>query len=848
MAAPAQSDWTTGVDWQQQCSGIDFSIIPEPMDEDNLQTTVGHLPKIRRHDGGVGMAFIDKEEQKIKKREEAVEVDRVPGRYDHSERHNSHVARFQTSQSFRKVDLQNREIHLIFRSEDVAHGDVLTKLISLSGFTEECATNSNARKATTVTFCGCVENLTQLFEKLLVTSFEGKNNLRFESSSFSILSKFREILPLNGEKINAGTESSLCIPNAPQRRVTGYNAKSLCRINIPMKLVDADYGHADTVWILVLLKERANLKNTKQKLANEEGLWTQPHAPTKIRIPPAKCGAVEMGRGASTSAVLSHVPAPVRRSKPSGDIKNYLFRRSTQWTKDLEKREEEEREQERISTAFVLRNSTPVIKRVPSTPRSLKAMFEKKKIAADNKLEREQQIALRKWRKSRIQDLKLVSKDLDLSMVSDQVLAKVRQITQYGIKRVYNRHLQQRPPSAKRLPTDSPGDNTEDADTLPQLTEEELVDEFNRKMRMVCSGRDIATDPEMLGALREPVDVRSGRSLLHVACQLQRVVHVQVLLALTQHVDVNQTETTQERTALHVAALVGSVEIVVLFLEKSVNLNIDATDNNGWTPLHVAAHAGKTEVVQLLLPLSGQRATLLTNEGDSALHLASSMGEDATVAQMLIFYSKQQSKDNMLESGLGNQGSDETAAVETVGVLRLANNNGEHPLHMAAGNGHLNTVKRLTHSISSTVQIGGCRLAMVREIRQACIVSATAHRNHCAMFLWEDLIKKNYPREKDKFHADIFECAVRGANEFLVARFCKDVKGVENSMGVVKEHDDWNFCHLAAHLGVSSVLTAMVTSGNPDMNEVDANGMRPLDLVRPNYDVSSQLLAALLFL
>ena len=450
--------------------------------------------------------------------------------------------------------------------------------------------------------------------------------------------------PLNGAPItfDASNENKYNPPIAPQRRVV-YNRSSLCRISEPMKMLDSDHGRADTVWIRVISNNTEKImkkgrRRTTDELAREAGVWTLPHSPTKIYVPPPKPNVVVIGRGASTSPALSYLPSPPSRSKPSGDIKHYLFKNAAKWTNEAHIRKEKEKAIQEEIEQYLLRNHAQNVQQKDGSPRAIKATFERKRIAAENKQEIERAIALRKWREARLRDLKLVVGGLDISNVPNTVLIRCRQIAQHGVRRVYDRHLRKRPISAK-LPELPKSKADLEVDEVQPLTEDELSDEFHRKMRLVCSGRDSSTDVEMASALVDLVDPCTGFTLLHVACNLERFVQVQVLLSFPE-VDANQKELTKGRTPLHLVAEVGSVKLIELFFSKRSDLNVDAVDHENWTPLHVAAHAGKTAAVELLLTRAGGCGKLQTKSGDSALHLASETGHYLTVAALLEFYSK----------------------------------------------------------------------------------------------------------------------------------------------------------------------------------------------------------------
>jgi ankyrin repeat protein len=875
MAAPKQSDWTAEVDWTNQCEGIDWSQHPEPTEADDLLTRVGHLPKIRKFDGGVGMAFIDVEEKKSQERQAEVDAkilegNGLPGRWDHAERHKSHRKRFQQGQMHRKRTLRELVVHVVCRpDENTVLANEIEKLLcekcNMIQLTDDKKYQHNSKNnehpdissnENALTYCGGIEELTHFFQSLKSLPPELRDRFRCESSDFTLLGQFPNILrPLNGAGIQFQANGTTYIPPiAPQRRVQ-YNRSALCRISEPMKLIDADYGQHDTIWIRMISNNKNILSKgklrTKDELSREAGLFTEPHHPTKVFVPPPKPNVVEMGRGASTSAIISHVPSPVRRSKPSGDIKNYLFKNATKWANETELRAKAEREIQREIKEYLMRNNAVVKKRVPNSPRSLKALFKKKRIKAENESKSQKAIALRKWRESRIQDLTLVVGGLDLSMVPNVALMRCRQVAQYGVRRVYDRHLEQRPPSARLPKPQNEKVESDDFKSQP-LAETALLEEFFRKMRIVVSGGDITKDAQLASILHEPVDPVTGQYLLHVACSFQRLIHIRVLLSIPQ-VDVNQIEFVQHRTPLHIASKVDSLEMMELFLSRGADLDIDASDINGWTPLHVAAHAGNTQIVQLLLPLSGKNGKLQTINGDSPLHLASGMGNYSTIEIMLLYYQSipilntnnsvgngsntTQSTTEHSQSPEFMESTDTAVAIENADVLRLTNNTGCIPLHIAAANGHLKVVKKLADSFKP-VKISGnwVNIFMIRDDNEdiPLMHALRNDQNNCALFLWNELVSKKFRRVPKGDALRSLELSVRRNNIILVKKICDDIPGIENTVGVEDknkgEGPTWNCVHLASHLGFNNVISTMVSCGNADMNQEDGEAMRPLDL------------------
>ena len=118
-------------------------------------------------------------------------------------------------------------------------------------------------------------------------------------------------------------------------------------------------------------------------------------------------------------------------------------------------------------------------------------------------------------------------------------------------------------------------------------------------------------------------------------------------------------------TPLHRAAEAGNTAKVWALIANGAKATVNAKANNGWTPLHWAAYNGNTAVATLLLA-NGAKATVnaKNNIGETPLHWAALNGH-AAVATLLI--------DNKADIN-----------AKTTGLL-LA---GYTPLHRAAQNGH----------------------------------------------------------------------------------------------------------------------------------------------------------------
>lgn len=72
-------------------------------------------------------------------------------------------------------------------------------------------------------------------------------------------------------------------------------------------------------------------------------------------------------------------------------------------------------------------------------------------------------------------------------------------------------------------------------------------------------------------------------------------------------------------TALHAAAMKGSIRIVELLIEAGADVN--AVDEDLWTPLHYAANRGCVDVTQFLLARGAKVNAPTTNFNSTPLHM-----------------------------------------------------------------------------------------------------------------------------------------------------------------------------------------------------------------------------------
>lgn len=182
--------------------------------------------------------------------------------------------------------------------------------------------------------------------------------------------------------------------------------------------------------------------------------------------------------------------------------------------------------------------------------------------------------------------------------------------------------------------------------------------------------------------LTESPDEDKDSNMCHPLCdclKCQNLAHDNVrgpdLLILPEHL--------HGRIALHYASYLGRPLFVDLFLnqESVLQLQIAYTDFEGKSALHLAALAGQQNALLLLL-YKGIDANLQEKNGNTALHLTCMTGNE-NCAKALLYYAEHQGPSLKID---------------------CQNNMGDSPIHLAAQYGHANIVKILAECGARTDQ------------------------------------------------------------------------------------------------------------------------------------------------
>ena len=131
-------------------------------------------------------------------------------------------------------------------------------------------------------------------------------------------------------------------------------------------------------------------------------------------------------------------------------------------------------------------------------------------------------------------------------------------------------------------------------------------------------------------------------------------------------------------TPLLAASLTGKLEIVKLLIQKGAFVN-EKTNDKGWTSLHYASRYGHIETVKYLLN-KGANKELKTSDGYTPLDFAKEK-EHTEIISILTNWKTKNNKSPLYDSSNDNYSS--------------SKDNNDSPLHDAALEGNLDTVKKL---------------------------------------------------------------------------------------------------------------------------------------------------------
>ncbi|XP_054832156.1 caskin-2 isoform X2 [Eublepharis macularius] len=280
------------------------------------------------------------------------------------------------------------------------------------------------------------------------------------------------------------------------------------------------------------------------------------------------------------------------------------------------------------------------------------------------------------------------------------------------------------------------------------------------------------------------------------------------LLGSTKRLNVNYQDV-DGFSALHHAALVGSLELISLLLEAQAT--VDIKDINGMRPLHYAAWQGKVEPVRLLLRAAAS-VNMASLDGQIPLHLSAQYGH-YEVSEMLL----QHQSNPCLVNKAKKTPLDLACEFGRLKVAQLLLNshlcvsllegqskdttdpNYTTPLHLAAKNGHKEIIRQLLKA--------GIEINKQTKTGTALHEAALYGKTEVVRLLLQGGIDVNIRNTYNQTALDI-------VNQFTTSHASKDIKQLlREASGILKVRalkDFWNLHDpTALNIRAGDVITVL---------------------------------------
>ncbi|KAK7805303.1 hypothetical protein U0070_027142 [Myodes glareolus] len=302
-----------------------------------------------------------------------------------------------------------------------------------------------------------------------------------------------------------------------------------------------------------------------------------------------------------------------------------------------------------------------------------------------------------------------------------------------------------------------------------------------------------------------------------VSCVQKLVAKVKAaktkLLGSTKRLNINYQDA-DGFSALHHAALGGSLELIALLLEAQAT--VDIKDSNGMRPLHYAAWQGRLEPVRLLLRASAA-VNAASLDGQIPLHLAAQYGH-YEVSEMLL----QHQSNPCLVNKLKKTPLDLACEFGRLKVAQLLLNshlcvallegeakdpcdpNYTTPLHLAAKNGHREVIRQLLKA--------GIEINRQTKTGTALHEAALYGKTEVVRLLLEGGVDVNIRNTYNQTALDI-------VNQFTTSQASREIKQLlREASGILKVRalkDFWNL-HDPTALNVRAGDVITVLEQHPD--------------------------------
>ena len=313
----------------------------------------------------------------------------------------------------------------------------------------------------------------------------------------------------------------------------------------------------------------------------------------------------------------------------------------------------------------------------------------------------------------------------------------------------------------------------------------------------------------------------NGWSVLHLAAKAGNVELFQYLI--DKGSDVYRPKR-DGMNCLHIAAVNGRFRLCKVLLE-TYKLDVQMSDDDGWSVLHFSAKAGNIELFQYLID-EGSDVYRQKGDGMNSLHIAALNGHLRLCKVLLEFYNVdlQMIDDNgwsVLHSAAkgGNLELFQYLIDKGSDVYRKKRD-GMNCLHIVAEDGHLRLCKVLLEIYSVDLQI-------IDDNGWSVLHSAAKDGN---LELFQYLIDKGsdvYRRKRDGMNC-LHIAAVNGR-----FRLCKVLLETYKPNLQVSDDDGWSVLHFAAKAGNIELFQYLIDKGS-DVYRQKGDGMNCLHIAAVN--------------
>ena len=268
---------------------------------------------------------------------------------------------------------------------------------------------------------------------------------------------------------------------------------------------------------------------------------------------------------------------------------------------------------------------------------------------------------------------------------------------------------------------------------------------------------------------------------------------------------------------IHISAKEGSLDILRFFVDGRY-CNPDITDASGRTPLYLSAQEGHLEIVEYLLDspsynkLRVQLVDMPDSNGNTALHAACSQGHPDIVSTI-------------------------AGAYKSLNIdIYSINDKRQTPLHLAAANGHVNTVDSLLSVTTGTTNreklLGAVDGDGCSSLHLAC------ENGHYRMTLYLSEVYPANVYSVNNNEEGLLHGAAESGNKDLI-EFLVESHGLDPES---QDKDGVTCLHIIAKIGDKEIYQYLVPRVKNNPTPKDKAGRSPLHYAGRHYEMSLYLI------